>query len=102
MNEEQNLIAQLNADTPQERLEALRLLNKLQVARVALAGFDGFESSYDESYADSSLPHIVPGKTWSELNEEIRDMLCDFRQMTAGCMDIAFITESKYQDFGVL
>ena len=80
----------------------LRLLNKLQVARVALAGFDGFESSYDESYADSSLPHIVPGKTWSELNEEIRDMLCDFRQMTAGCMDIAFITESKYQDFGVL
>lgn len=76
----------------------LRLLNKLHVANVALAGFDGFESSYDESYADTSLPHIVPGKTWNELNEEIRDMLCDFRQMTAGCMNLTFLTESKYQD----
>ena len=35
MNEEQNLIAQLNADTPQERLEALRLLNKLNASAKA-------------------------------------------------------------------
>ena len=74
----------------------LRLLNKLHVKNVALAGFDGFENEYSDSYADEALPHINPGKKWEELNEEIRDMLRDFRETTKGSMQISFITESKY------
>lgn len=73
----------------------LRLLNKLHVAKVALAGFDGFKESYSESYADVSMPPINPGKSWEELNEEIRDMFLDFKKMTAGHMQIEFITDSK-------
>lgn len=74
----------------------LRLLNKLHVTRVSLAGFDGFENSFDESYADISLPHINPGKEWEELNAEIKDMLLDFRQTTQNYMQIDFITDSKF------
>lgn len=74
----------------------LRLLNKLHVKNVALAGFDGFENEYSDSYADEALPHINPGKKWEELNEEIKDMLRDFRETTKGSMQITFITDSKY------
>ena len=74
----------------------LRLLNKLHICRVALAGFDGFEDAWSESYADISLPHINPGKRWDELNEEICDMFQDFKKITANYMTIQFVTESKY------
>lgn len=75
----------------------LRLLNRLHISQVALAGFDGFEDNYSNSYADSSLPHIDPGKTWDALNAEIQDMFDDFRKMTAENMTIEFVTDSKYQ-----
>lgn len=75
----------------------LRLLNKIHVSKVALAGFDGFGNSYDENYADVSLPHIDPGKKWEELNAEIHDMLHDFELMTKNYMQIKFITDSKFK-----
>lgn len=81
-------------------LMCLRLMNRLRVQKVAIAGFDGFRGSYEESYADVSLPHINPGKKWEELNEEIRDMLKDFRGATAGRMEICFLTESAYESRG--
>jgi len=76
----------------------LRLLNKVHVEDVALAGFDGFEDAYSESYADISLPRISPGKKWNELNAEIKDMLDDFRKATSNSMTIRFLTKSKYED----
>ncbi len=75
----------------------LRLMNRLRVQKVVIAGFDGFGDSYEESYADVTLPHIDPGKKWEELNEEIRDMLTDFRIATDGKMEISFLTESVYE-----
>mgnify|MGYP004621908307 CR=1 FL=1 len=76
----------------------LRLLNKLHVTDVAMAGFDGFENAYAESYADISLPHINPGKKWEELNEEIKDMFFDLKQSTVGHMNISLITNSKFNE----
>lgn len=75
----------------------LRLLNRLRVKRVMLAGFDGFNGSYEASYADTKLPHIDPGKKWEDLNEEIRDMLRDFKTAAGGRMEIGFLTESVYE-----
>lgn len=74
----------------------LRLLNKLHIGRVALAGFDGFGDTHDQNYADASLPYIDPGKRWEELNAEIVDMLEDFKKMTQDYMQIHFITDSKF------
>ena len=75
---------------------ALRLLKHLDVKNVYLAGFDGFRESYNESYADVSLPTINPGKKWEELNEEIKDMYRDVKA-NSGDMTIDFLTESIYQ-----
>ncbi len=76
----------------------LRLLNRLNVSDVALAGFDGFSGDYSESYSDKYLPHINPGKKWNELNEEIKDMFTDFKNSASDTMDIKFLTKSKYDE----
>lgn len=74
----------------------LRLLNRLEVSDVAIAGFDGFTTSHEDSYADASLPHINPGKKWDELNEEIQDMLNDFAFSVKQSMKLELITDSMY------
>lgn len=74
----------------------LRLLNRIGVKNIAIAGFDGFTGSYESSYADSALPHIDPGKEWKELNEEIQDMLTDFKKATNDVIRIEFLTDSIF------
>lgn len=76
----------------------LRLLNKLGITNVALAGFDGFKTAYNESYADSSLPTLNPNGKWKELNEEIKDMFKDFVISSKENMNIEFITESIFEE----
>ena len=74
----------------------LRLLKQLEVKNVFISGFDGFKETYNESYADASLPTINPGKKWDELNEEIKDMFKDVKK-NAQEMHITFLTESVYE-----
>jgi 4-hydroxy 2-oxovalerate aldolase len=74
----------------------LRLLKQLEVKSVFISGFDGFKQTYNESYADESLPTINPGKKWDELNEEIKDMFKDVKK-SASDMHITFLTESVYE-----
>lgn len=75
---------------------ALRLMDRLDVKNIALAGFDGFKTKYNESYADISLPTLNPDNKWDELNEEIIDMFRDVKLSTADKMNIKFITDSIF------
>lgn len=75
---------------------ALRLLGRLGVSDVALAGFDGFKTMYNESYADPSLPTLNPDNKWDELNEEIKDMFQDVKLSVGSKMKIEFVTESIF------
>ena len=77
---------------------ALRLLDRLGVQRVAVAGFDGFKDEYNASYADASLPTLNPDNRWTELNEEIKEMYRDVQSSTAGKMQITFVTPSIFAD----
>ena len=75
---------------------ALRMLNKLNAEDVYLAGFDGFKTKYNESYADESLPTLNPDNKWDELNEEIGDMYRDVYNSVKGKMNITFLTKSIF------
>lgn len=75
----------------------LRMLNKLDVDKIVLAGFDGFKTEYSESYSDTSLPSLNAEGKWHELNLEIKDMFRDFADSTKGKIDIRFLTDSIYQ-----
>ena len=77
-------------------ITCLRLMNKLRVEKVCLAGFDGFVKEYEKNYSDISLPNLNPENRWEELNEEIQNMFDDFRATTKGSMEICFLTESRF------
>lgn len=74
----------------------LRLMDKLGIEGLSIAGFDGFKNKYNESYADTFLPSINPGKEWSELNEEITEMFADFKKNAENCKNVFFVTESLF------
>lgn len=73
---------------------ALRLMDRIHVKEVYLAGFDGFKNHYNESYADEALPTLNPDGKWDELNEEIKEMFRDVQETTK--LKITFLTQSIY------
>ncbi|MGN0131723.1 MAG: hypothetical protein ACI4AA_04720 [Lachnospiraceae bacterium] len=77
-------------------INCLRMLDRLKVSDIAIAGFDGFKHKYNESYADASLPTLNPDGKWDELNMEIADMFDDFCSTTKTTMHIGFLTESIF------
>lgn len=78
-------------------ITCLRLMNKIHVEDIGIAGFDGFSDSYADSYADISLPCLNPGNKWDELNVEIKDMFDDFVATTKKYMHIEFVTDSIFE-----
>ena len=74
----------------------LRFMDWLGIEKISSAGFDGFRTKYNESYADPYLPSLNPDNKWDELNEEIKGMFADFRKNAKNCRDIEFITESYF------
>lgn len=79
-------------------INCLRLMDKLHIQNVSIAGFDGFKHKYNESYADTSLPTLNPDNKWDELNDEIQNMFDDFKLTTETTMNIEFITHSMFNN----
>lgn len=75
----------------------LRILEKLHITNVSIAGFDGFKKVYNESYADENLPTLNPDNKWDELNEEIKEIYHDFLNTANYCKNISFLTESIFE-----
>lgn len=75
---------------------AMRMLARLDVQEVAVAGFDGFKTQYNESYADASLPNLNTSNTCESLNREIKSMFLDVKESVTGRMEIKFITDSIF------
>ncbi len=78
-------------------IDCLRLLATLRITNVAIAGFDGFKTKYNESYADASLPTLNPDGKWDDLNKEIKEMYADFINTAGSEMNIQFITDSAFK-----
>ncbi len=75
----------------------LRIMDRLGLNEVSIAGFDGFKSKYNESYADTSLPSLNPDNKWDELNEEIKDIYADYIHSTKNIKKVNFVTESIFE-----
>lgn len=76
----------------------LRMLGKLHVKEIVLAGFDGFSESHKDNYVDKELPRINPGMSMEELNAEIREIFWDFKRSMHEHMKITFLTDSKFAE----
>lgn len=76
----------------------LRLLDLLDVASINIAGFDGYGYRADGSlnYANQYLELSRVKENPMELNEEIAEMLNDYKQTRNSNAPIEFITESRF------
>lgn len=81
-------------------LMLLRLLDKLEVGSIAIAGFDGYSFDGDiiSNYASKELElsNVVDNPT--ELNKEIYSMLEDYNETRKSKITIKFITESRFAE----
>lgn len=78
----------------------LRLLDKLEVRDIAIAGFDGYDSKSRESknYYDIELEISSPAEDAILINKEIEEMLRDFWQTKiTRNMKITFVTKSRFE-----
>lgn len=75
----------------------LRLLDLLDAASIDIAGFDGY--SYETAEGNYALPFLELSNVKenpTELNNEIADMLRDFRESRKGNAEIRFLTPSRF------
>lgn len=75
----------------------LRLLALLNVANIAIAGFDQFKEGYNESYADKALPAIHSDRSAEEINKELKQMFDEFCMENGEKIKIEFVTESGFE-----
>lgn len=75
----------------------LRLLKKLEVGDIALAGFDGFDKSKADNYAKKIFQNNRHIDEFDELNSEIADMLKELKETLSDKTRMHFITPSFYQ-----
>lgn len=75
----------------------LRLLNKLKVKDIYIAGFDGFLKGQNYSKAHEELESYDEYEKYIELNRELKEMLVDFKNEISSDVNINFITESKFE-----
>jgi 4-hydroxy 2-oxovalerate aldolase len=76
----------------------LRLLAKLSVKDILIAGFDGFDNFYNYSDSNEELETYDNKEKYKLLNKEIKEMLIDYRDTMAQNIDLKFITPSIFSD----
>ena len=79
----------------------LRLLDKLAVKSIAIAGFDGYVYRYSEeamNYASAEMEISSARLDPIKINEEISSMLADYRDTRVSDAKIMFITESRFDN----
>lgn len=76
----------------------LRLIDRLDVGKIKIAGFDGFlyEDKKIENYCQEELE--INHKDIILLNEEIREMLIDYKETRIHTNEIKFLTKSIFEN----
>lgn len=75
----------------------IRLLEKIGVKSINLAGFDGYDESGLISYNDPILQSTLSIEECKALNNDIQDMLEDF-YLSSNFKNIDFITDSRFNN----
>ena len=74
----------------------LRLLDKLHVQNIAIAGFDTFSSKHNASYADEMIPSVHGVENWDATYKEIKEIYKDFRKRTQDTIKVTFVTKTDF------
>lgn len=81
-------------------IACLRLMNRLSVKNVGVAGLDAFRHNYNESYADEYLPTLTTEHDYNFLNKDIQSILDDFLATVKDSMNVEFVTTTPFEKTG--
>ena len=76
----------------------LRLLNLVKVAKIGIAGLDGYNYISPTNYVSDNLEVYVPEGSAIVVNREIHEMLDDFLQTKNKDTKVEFITKSRFSE----
>lgn len=76
----------------------LNLLKRLEVSKISIAGFDGFDAGKSSNYADDTFQNDRHVAEFDALNEEISKMLLEIVKMLEGKCEIKMITPSRFEE----
>ena len=75
----------------------LQMLKRLTPSKITIAGFDGFDITSSQNYADMSFQNERHVNEFEVLNHEIKEMFGEICEKLAGKCDISIITPSRYR-----
>ena len=76
----------------------LRLLKKLNVKEIYIAGFDGYLTGQNYNAEYEELETYSENEKYEELNRELEEMLIDFKNEISSSLKVDFITRSKFEN----
>lgn len=76
----------------------LRLLDSLEVASIAIAGFDGYSHDGGNNYVQKNLEKTRNTLNAEEANRDIMSMLEDYKNTRISNCPLSFITPSRFED----
>lgn len=76
----------------------LTLLKRVGVAKISIAGLDGFDAGKTNNYVDSSFQNYRHVEEFEGLNTELRSMLGKYYETVSNSCEIKLITPSMFSD----
>ena len=74
----------------------LRLLARLKVRSVAIAGLDGYATHADSNYFESALELPDNERKQQQVNTDLADMLADLKKSQYRSIPVSFVTRSQF------
>ncbi len=75
----------------------LRLLDKLGVSSVGIAGFDGYDYVQTSNYSITDMERDVSVESVTKINKELTSMLADIAETKNASTEFYFITPSRFE-----
>ncbi len=75
----------------------LNLLRKLEITKISVAGFDGFDVDKISNYTDDTFQNERHIEEFDMLNQEIYDMLSEYHMSVENKCAVNFITPSRFE-----
>lgn len=75
----------------------LRLLDKLGVKSVGIAGFDGYDYVQTANYSITDMEREISAETVTKINKELTSMLSDIVETKNTSTELYFITPSRFE-----
>lgn len=76
----------------------LRLLDKLDLSSIAIAGFDGYSQENKQNYAQKEFEKARSVYSADEANQSVTEMLEDYKNNRTSSCPVSFITPSRFEN----